>query len=50
MVTVLLFHLIGWAQKIYQNGKIVDLKIYDNQYHLKEVPAGKHLINIKLYI
>lgn len=35
------------AQRIYHNGSILDLKIINNEYHLSEVSAGKHLIEIK---
>ena len=35
------------AQRIYHNGSVLDLKISNNNYHLSEVSAGKHLIEIK---
>ena len=35
------------AQRIYHNGSVLDLKISNKKYHLSDVSAGKHLIEIK---
>jgi hypothetical protein len=35
------------SQRIYHNGNVLGLKTYNNKYHLKQVYAGKHLIEIK---
>ena len=34
-------------QKVYKNGEVLDIKLEKNKLHLKEVLAGKHLIEIK---
>jgi hypothetical protein len=35
------------AKRIYHNGSILDLKISNNKYHLSDVSAGKHIIEIR---
>ena len=32
---------------LYLNGKLLDLEISDNQYHLTDITTGKYLIEVK---